>query len=139
MFRGAITALITPQNCALCGAAIAGGLANHGGIDGLVPVGTTGESPTLSHAEHERVVEVVVEAAAGLSPVPVPINSRGDAFTRHAEKAGADGGCSSLITTSRRAVRAFCGDCRKHRAADYFQYPQAPIVDMTPPAVRLAD
>ena len=79
MFRGAITALITPfKNGALDEAALQS-LVDWQiteGIDGLVPVGTTGESPTLSHAEHERVVEVVVEAAASacrLLPVPVPI------------------------------------------------------------------
>ena len=39
------------------------------GTDGLVPVGTTGESPTLSHEEHMRVVEVCIEVAAGRVPV----------------------------------------------------------------------
>ena len=72
MFRGAYTALITPFRNGeidegalrrLVEAQIAGG------IDGLVPVGTTGESPTLSHAEHMRVVEIVFDAAAGRVPV----------------------------------------------------------------------
>jgi 4-hydroxy-tetrahydrodipicolinate synthase len=64
------------------------------GIHGLVPVGTTGESPTLSHEEHKRVVEIAVAQAAGRVPV---IAGAGSNNTReaielavHAEKAGAD-------------------------------------------------
>jgi 4-hydroxy-tetrahydrodipicolinate synthase len=64
------------------------------GTSGLVPVGTTGESPTLSHAEHKQVVEWCVEEAAGRVPVIAGAgsNSTEEAidFSRHAEKAGAD-------------------------------------------------
>jgi 4-hydroxy-tetrahydrodipicolinate synthase len=64
------------------------------GTEGLIPVGTTGESPTLSHEEHMRVVELCVEAAAGRVPVIAGTgsNSTSEAidFTRHAKKAGAD-------------------------------------------------
>ncbi|WP_038037184.1 4-hydroxy-tetrahydrodipicolinate synthase [Thermopetrobacter sp. TC1] len=64
------------------------------GSDGLVAVGTTGESPTLSHEEHKRVVEIVVEQANGRVPVIAGTGSNSTAeaidFTRHAEKAGAD-------------------------------------------------
>ena len=64
------------------------------GSHGIVAVGTTGESPTLSHEEHERVIEIVVEAAAGRVPVIAGTGSNSTAeaidFTRHAEKAGAD-------------------------------------------------
>jgi 4-hydroxy-tetrahydrodipicolinate synthase len=72
IFRGALTALITPFRegridekalTALVDEQIAAG------IDGLVPCGTTGESPTLSHAEHVRVVEIVMRAADGRVPV----------------------------------------------------------------------
>jgi len=63
------------------------------GTDGLVPCGTTGESPTLSHDEHRRVVEVVIEAAAGRLPVVAGTGSNSTAeaieLTRHAERAGA--------------------------------------------------
>jgi 4-hydroxy-tetrahydrodipicolinate synthase len=59
-----------------------------------VPVGTTGESPTLSHAEHERVVELVIEAAAGRLPVIAGAGSNATAeaisLARHARRAGAD-------------------------------------------------
>ena len=61
--------------------------------DGLVPCGTTGESPTLSHAEHHRVIEIVIQAAAGRVPVIAGTgsNSTREAIemTKHAEQAGA--------------------------------------------------
>jgi 4-hydroxy-tetrahydrodipicolinate synthase len=64
------------------------------GTDGVVPCGTTGESPTLSHDEHKRVVEATVEAAKGRAVVMAGTgsNSTQEAvdFIRHAEQAGAD-------------------------------------------------
>jgi 4-hydroxy-tetrahydrodipicolinate synthase len=64
------------------------------GSTGLVPVGTTGESPTLSHDEHKRVVEIVVEEARGRVPVVAGAGSNSTAeaidLAAHAEKAGAD-------------------------------------------------
>ncbi|MFT4150042.1 MAG: 4-hydroxy-tetrahydrodipicolinate synthase [Paracoccaceae bacterium] len=70
------------------------------GSTGLVPVGTTGESPTLSHEEHERVVEEVVKAAAGRVPVIAGAGSNNTAegirLIRHAEKVGAD---AALVVT----------------------------------------
>ncbi|QDY69897.1 4-hydroxy-tetrahydrodipicolinate synthase [Qingshengfaniella alkalisoli] len=70
------------------------------GSDGLVPVGTTGESPTLTHAEHEEVVEVVVKTAAGRIPVVAGAGSNstreGIRLIRHAEKVGAD---AALVVT----------------------------------------
>jgi 4-hydroxy-tetrahydrodipicolinate synthase len=64
------------------------------GTEGLVPVGTTGESPTLTHEEHKRVVEICVEVARGRVPVVAGTGSNSTAeaidFTRHAKKAGAD-------------------------------------------------
>jgi 4-hydroxy-tetrahydrodipicolinate synthase len=64
------------------------------GIDGLVPCGTTGESPTLTHDEHDRVIQVVVEAAAGRVPVIAGTgsNSTSEALrlTQHAKAVGAD-------------------------------------------------
>src|SRR3712207_1719133 len=64
------------------------------GTEGLIPVGTTGESPTLTHDEHKRVVELCVEAARGRVPVIAGTGSNSTAeaidFTRHAKRAGAD-------------------------------------------------
>jgi 4-hydroxy-tetrahydrodipicolinate synthase len=64
------------------------------GTSGLVPVGTTGESPTLSHKEHERVVEICVDEAKGRVPVIAGAGSNSTAeavaFAQHAEKVGAD-------------------------------------------------
>jgi 4-hydroxy-tetrahydrodipicolinate synthase len=64
------------------------------GTHGLVPVGTTGESPTLSPAEHKRVVEICIEEAAGKVPVIAGTGSNNTAeaieYTIHAKKAGAD-------------------------------------------------
>ena len=98
MFKGAITALITPfQN----GKVDEQGLAQlveaqiAAGIDGLAPCGTTGESATLSHEEHKRVVEITVDVAAGRVPVIAGAGSNNTAeaiaLTAHAKKAGADG------------------------------------------------
>ncbi len=65
------------------------------GTDGIIPCGTTGESPTLSHDEHKRVVEVVLEAARGRIKVVPGTGSYSTAeaveLTRHAERAGAAG------------------------------------------------
>jgi 4-hydroxy-tetrahydrodipicolinate synthase len=65
------------------------------GTDGIVPCGTTGESPTLSHDEHKRVVEIVIETARKRVKILAGTGSNSTAeaidLTRHAEKAGADG------------------------------------------------
>ncbi len=97
MFKGSIVALITPFR---------GGRVDEKGFQGfvewqigqgthgVVPCGTTGESPTLSHAEHHRVVELCVEVAKGRIPVIAGTgsNSTDEAIdlTRHAKAAGAD-------------------------------------------------
>ena len=64
------------------------------GSNGVVPCGTTGESPTLSHDEHERVIELCVEATAGRVPVIAGAGSNSTAeairFSKHAEAVGAD-------------------------------------------------
>ena len=96
-FRGSLTALVTPfKNGSLDEAAFRGLVSwqIEQGSHGLVPVGTTGESPTLSHAEHHRVVEMCIDEANGRVPV---IAGAGSNSTReavdlavHAEKAGAD-------------------------------------------------
>src|SRR5919201_796737 len=96
-FRGSFTALVTPfKNGSLDEAAFRA-LVNWQiteGTNGLVPVGTTGESPTLSHDEHKRVVEWCIEEAKGRVPVIAGAgsNSTKEAIelSQHAEKAGAD-------------------------------------------------
>lgn len=103
MYTGSITALLTPFS--------------NGGIDekayqafvewqidegshGLVPCGTTGESPTLSHDEHERVIDLCIEAAGGRVPVIAGTGSNSTteaiSLTQHAQKAGAD---AALVVT----------------------------------------
>ncbi|MPY71445.1 MAG: 4-hydroxy-tetrahydrodipicolinate synthase [Alphaproteobacteria bacterium] len=70
------------------------------GTDGVVPCGTTGESPTLSHDEHRRVVEICIGVAAGRVPVIAGTGSNSTAeaveLTRHAKEAGAD---AALVVT----------------------------------------
>ncbi len=64
------------------------------GVSGLVPCGTTGESPTLSHEEHDRVIQLTVEAAAGRVPVIAGTGSNATSeairLTKHAEESGVD-------------------------------------------------
>ena len=97
MFHGSIVALITPfRNGSIDEPALQSLVEWHieQGTHGLVPVGTTGESPTLSHEEHGRVVELVVEAAAGRRPVIAGAGSNSTAeaisLARHAREVGAD-------------------------------------------------
>lgn len=96
-FKGSIPALITPfRDSKVDEAAFRKIIEWHirEGSHAVVPVGTTGESPTLSHDEHKRVVEIAVEAVGGRIPVIAGTGSNSTAeaidFTRHAEKAGAD-------------------------------------------------
>ena len=96
-FTGAITAMATPfdGNDQICKPDLAKLVEAQiaGGITALLPVGTTGESPTLSHAEHRIVLEEVIQAAAGRVPVIAGAgsNSTREAveLTRHAQAAGA--------------------------------------------------
>jgi 4-hydroxy-tetrahydrodipicolinate synthase len=98
MFKGSITALITPFRN---GSVDEGALSRivdwqiTEGTHGLVPTGTTGESPTLNFDEHKRVVEITIEAARGRVPVIAGTGSNSTAeaieLSQHAEKAGASG------------------------------------------------
>ncbi|MCF1459973.1 4-hydroxy-tetrahydrodipicolinate synthase [Agrobacterium vitis] len=98
MFQGSMPALVTPFT--ETGAIDEKAFAAHvewqiaEGSSGLVPVGTTGESPTLTHAEHKRVVELCVEVAAKRVPVIAGAGSNNTMeaidLAQHAEKAGAD-------------------------------------------------
>lgn len=98
MFKGSIPALVTPFTAG--GAVDEKAFADHvdwviaEGSSGLVPVGTTGESPTLSHDEHKRVVELCVEVANKRVPVIAGAGSNNTTeaieLAQHAEQAGAD-------------------------------------------------
>ncbi|WP_431284489.1 4-hydroxy-tetrahydrodipicolinate synthase [Humitalea sp. 24SJ18S-53] len=104
MFQGSLVALITPMrpDGSLDEKAfqdfVSWQIAE--GTEGLIPVGTTGESPTLSHAEHKRVVELCIATAAGRVPVIAGAgsNSTSEAIdlTRHAKQAGAT---AALVVT----------------------------------------
>ncbi|MBM2321622.1 MULTISPECIES: 4-hydroxy-tetrahydrodipicolinate synthase [Marivita] len=99
MFKGSMPALVTPfKNGAVDFDTLKQLVDWHvvQGSHGLVPVGTTGESPTLTHEEHEEVVTFVVKAAAGRIPVIAGAGSNNTdeaiRFLKHAEKAGAQAG-----------------------------------------------
>ena len=103
MFKGSIVALITPfknnkldEDCYI--SLIHYHLKN--GTSGLVPAGTTGESPTLNHKEHERVIELCVKESKGRIPVIAGTGSNSTdeaiSLTKYAEKIGAD---AALIVT----------------------------------------
>jgi 4-hydroxy-tetrahydrodipicolinate synthase len=103
MFKGSFPALVTPlKNGEVDLDTLAKLVEWHiaEGSHGLVPVGTTGESPTLSHGEHETVVAEVVRAAAGRIPVIAGTGSNNTReairFMRHAESVGAD---AALVVT----------------------------------------
>ncbi len=98
MFKGSITALVTPM--------VNGSLDEDAfrsfvewqieeGTHGLVPVGTTGESPTLTHDEHKRMIQICIEVAAGKVPVIAGAGSNNTReaieLSKYAESAGADG------------------------------------------------
>jgi len=103
MFKGSIVALITPfknnkldEDCYIS-------LIHHhlkNGTSGLVPAGTTGESPTLSHSEHERVIELCVNESKGKIPVIAGTGSNSTdeaiSLTKYAEKIGAN---AALVVT----------------------------------------
>ncbi|HYB40381.1 MAG TPA: 4-hydroxy-tetrahydrodipicolinate synthase [Candidatus Methylomirabilis sp.] len=97
-FQGSLVALVTPFRRGEVDEAKLRELVefhvSHG-TDGIIPCGTTGESPTLSHDEHKRVVEIVIDAARGRVPVIAGTGSNSTAeaidLTGHAKKAGARG------------------------------------------------
>ena len=103
MFKGSNVALITPfKNNKLDEDAYIKLILFHleNGTNGLVPAGTTGESPTLSHDEHQRVIDLCIRESNGKIPVIAGTGSNSTeeaiSLTKHAEKAGADG---ALIVT----------------------------------------
>ena len=153
MFRGSITALVTPfrQDGSLDRDAFTALIEWQitEGSNGLVPVGTTGESPTLSHEEHLRVVECCVEVAGGRVPVIAGAgsNSTDEAIwlAQNAEKVGAD---ALLVVTpyynkpSQRGLYAHFAAVAKATRLPIFIYniPGRSIIDMMPETMgRLAN
>ncbi|WP_372602915.1 4-hydroxy-tetrahydrodipicolinate synthase [Actibacterium sp.] len=144
MIRGSIPALVTPfKNGAVDHDALKA-LVDwqiEQGSTGLVPVGTTGESPTLSHAEHEAVVETVVKTAAGRVPVIAGAGSNNTAETialmQHAHSVGAD---AALIVTPYYNKPTQAGLIAHFTAAHdccelpivIYNIPGRSVVDMTP-------
>lgn len=144
MFKGSMPALVTPfKNGAVDFDTLKRLVEWHvdQGSHGLVPVGTTGESPTLTHEEHEEVVTFVVQAAAGRIPVIAGAGSNNTdeaiRFLQHAEKAGAQAGL--VVTpyynkpTQDGLIRHFT---MLHDSCDLpiviYNIPGRSVVDMTP-------
>src|SRR5437868_8370197 len=125
-FQGSFTALVTPFKHGSLDEAAFRGLVSwqiEQGSHGLVPVGTTGESPTLSHDEHNRVVEMCLDEAKGRVPV---IAGAGSNSTReavdlavHAEKAGADADRKSTRLNSSHVSMSYAVFClnKKYRSS----------------------
>ncbi len=98
MFKGAIVAIVTPFKNGSIDEQTLRELIEfqiESGTDGIVPCGTTGESPTLSHEEHDRVIEITIDAVKKRVPVIAGTGSNSTAealrLTEHAYQAGADG------------------------------------------------
>jgi 4-hydroxy-tetrahydrodipicolinate synthase len=144
MFRGSIPALITPfQNGKVDEKALVDLVNWHveEGSHGLVAVGTTGETPTLSHDEHERVIEVVVKTAAGRIPIIAGAGSNNTEesvrLMRFAKSVGAD---AALVVTpyyNKPSQRGLYHHYKTlHDAVDLpiiiYNIPSRSVVDMTP-------
>ncbi len=144
MFKGSIPALVTPfrdgkLDLDTLRALIDWHVAE--GSGGIVPVGTTGESPTLSHEEHETVVAETVKAAAGRIPVIAGAGSNNTVeairFVQHAEKVGAN---AALVVTpyyNKPTQAGLIAHFRAlHDASDLpiiiYNIPGRSVVDMTP-------
>jgi 4-hydroxy-tetrahydrodipicolinate synthase len=152
MFKGSLVALITPfQNGKVDVARLEGLVEFHidAGTHGLVPCGTTGESATLTHAEHDFVIETVVGKADGRIPVLAGTGSNSTAeairMTKFAQKVGADG---ALVITPYYNKPTQEGLFRHFEAvaaaADIpnvlYNVPPRTAIDMTPDTVaRLAE
>jgi 4-hydroxy-tetrahydrodipicolinate synthase len=151
MFQGSMPALVTPFSDGKLDLDALKSLVEwqiESGSSALVPVGTTGESPTLTHDEHETVIEEVVKAAAGRVPVIAGAGSNNTAegirFVQHAAKVGAD---AALVVTPYYNKPTQEGMYQHfkamHDAADIpiiiYNIPGRSAVDMTPDTMgRLA-
>ncbi|MBZ4021168.1 4-hydroxy-tetrahydrodipicolinate synthase [Rhodobacter sp. TJ_12] len=144
MFKGSIPALVTPfMNGEVDWDTLKKLVEWHiaQGSNGIVPVGTTGESPTLSHDEHKEVVRVVVETAAGRVPVLAGAGSNatteGVELIRHAAEAGADGALVVTPYYNKPTQRGMVAHFKAmHDASDLpiiiYNIPGRSVVDMVP-------
>ena len=144
MFKGSMPALVTPfRNGGLDLEALKQLVEWHigEGSKGLVPVGTTGESPTLSHEEHETVIETVVKTAAGRVPVVAGAGSNNTLEAMRFMKFAADVGADAALVvtpyynkpTQRGLIAHFtaCHDCCELPIIIY-NIPPRSVIDMTP-------
>ena len=143
MFKGSLPALVTPFNNGQVDTDALKKLVNwhiEQGSNGLVPVGTTGESPTLTHAEHDSVVAEVVKAAAGRIPVIAGAGSNNTVETvRLVEAAKAAGADAALVVTPYYNKPTQAGLIAHFSAAAgcglpiiIYNIPGRSVVDMTP-------
>ncbi|MGB0959232.1 MAG: 4-hydroxy-tetrahydrodipicolinate synthase [Halocynthiibacter sp.] len=143
MFKGSMPALVTPlKNDKLDLDTLKHLVEWHiaEGSSGLVPVGTTGESPTLTHSEHEAVVEAVVKAAAGRIPVIAGAGSNNTVeMLRHVEHAKSVGADAALVVTPYYNKPTQAGMIAHFKAANdvglpivIYNIPGRSVVDMTP-------
>ena len=144
MFKGSMPALVTPLKKGevdfdTLGALVEWHIAE--GSHGLVPVGTTGESPTMTHAEHEAVVSAVIEAAAGRVPVVAGAGSNNTAesigLLQHAQKVGASAGLVVTPYYNKPTQEGLIAHYTAlHEACDLpiiiYNIPGRSVVDMTP-------
>lgn len=143
MFKGSMVALVTPFKAGEVDFDALDALVDwqiDEGTQGLVPVGTTGESPTLSHAEHDAVVSSVVKRAAGRVPVIAGAGSNNTSEARrlveHAKEAGAD---AALVVTPYYNKPTQEGLIAHFKAMDavglpimIYNIPGRSVVDMSP-------
>lgn len=143
MFYGSMPALVTPMtNGAVDFDALKRLVDWHiaEGSNGLVPVGTTGESPTLTHEEHEQVIETVVKAAGGRVPVIAGAGSNNTAEAmRHVEHAKAVGADATLVVTpyynkptQRGLIAHYAALAEVGIPIFIYNIPPRSVIDMTP-------
>jgi 4-hydroxy-tetrahydrodipicolinate synthase len=139
MFQGSIVALVTPFRDGKVDVAALKALVEFqiaGGTDGIVPCGTTGESPTLDHDEHKQVIDIVIQAVNKRVPVIAGTGSNSTAeavsLTKHAKHAGADGALIVLPYYNKPTQRGMIEHCRA--IADALQI--CPWCSITSPAAR---
>lgn len=143
MFFGSMPALVTPMTNGAVDFDVLKRLVEWHiaeGSNGLVPVGTTGESPTLSHEEHEQVIETVVKAAGGRVPVIAGAGSNNTAEAlRHVAHAKAVGADATLVVTpyynkptQRGLIAHFEALAEVGIPIFIYNIPPRSVIDMTP-------